>query len=293
MLGEEVRGALAAQLELPRQRRIEHDHRLHPHASVLGGAERDDVDARLPRHFRRGAVQRRERVGEAGAVHIGAEAVRSGGGGEFGDFGKAVDPAALGGLGQDDGAALRDVHVALGQRFDGAPQIRHRDLVGVADGVALGAAGVEFRRVAFVDIDVGERGAEHHLPRLCEQRQRERVRRGSRGDEMHGGVGGLEDPADARHHARRQLIGAVGRGMAFIRRGEGVEHLRVRRTGVVGRELHQHGSSITWFSQASSDTARSEMVAPRRDTPASWTDSSFPDTSGCQSRSGCPSCTSR
>ena len=60
----------------PRGRRlVEHDDGFGIHRAVLGRAERHDVDPGAPRHVRRRAIERRERIGEPRAVEVDQQAV--------------------------------------------------------------------------------------------------------------------------------------------------------------------------------------------------------------------------
>ena len=76
VLGEEMPAALAAQLELPGPGRVEQHHRLDPEAAVLGAAEAQHVDTRLPGQLRRRAAEMHQRVGETRPVHVHRQPVR-------------------------------------------------------------------------------------------------------------------------------------------------------------------------------------------------------------------------
>ena len=63
-------GALAAPLEIARHGRIEEHDRFGAERAVLGGAEREHIDAALPGRFGGRTTQVRQGIGEARAIHM-------------------------------------------------------------------------------------------------------------------------------------------------------------------------------------------------------------------------------
>ena len=88
-------GALAAIAEIVSPFRIEEHHRLGRERAVLGGAERQRVDAGTPGDIGRRASEPRQRVGETRAVHMQREPVLARELGERGDLGGTIDRAGL------------------------------------------------------------------------------------------------------------------------------------------------------------------------------------------------------
>ena len=63
-------GAFAAVFKIPHQIFVEEDDGFRAEHTVLGGAEREHVDARPPRGIRGRALQMRNRIGKARAIHV-------------------------------------------------------------------------------------------------------------------------------------------------------------------------------------------------------------------------------
>ena len=78
MLGEKMRSAFAAQFEFPSMLGVEQDRRLDTHGAVFRRAKAYGVYARLPRHLRRRAAKRDQRVSEACAVHVDGQGIAFG-----------------------------------------------------------------------------------------------------------------------------------------------------------------------------------------------------------------------
>ena len=174
-LGQQMAAALAAELEVARQLGIEEDHGLGRHRAVLGGAEAQHVDARLPRQLGRRAADEGQRIGEARAVHVQLQPMAMRRGGDGGDLLGRIDGAALGRLGDADGGGLREMHArrrpagpAPGRASSDrscrpAPSMRN----------SLAPAGVELRRVGLLGRDVRRRMAEDRAPRRRAAGQRQ------------------------------------------------------------------------------------------------------------------------
>ena len=81
---------------------VEKNHRFGRQGAVLGGAERQNVDARPPGHLRRAQPTGGDRVGESRAVHVQGQAMTMGDVGDGANFIDAIARAGLGQLGDAD-----------------------------------------------------------------------------------------------------------------------------------------------------------------------------------------------
>ena len=245
-----------------------------------------------------GHTERRGRVGEARAVHVqGLPARRLA---QRREVGEGVDRALLRRLGDGHGPALGTVDAARLLRGDGPAQgLRIHLALGPVHQHELGAAGEELGRVALVLLHVRVGGAEHGRPGLRQAGQGQRVAGGARGHKVHSRLGPAQEVAQPLAHALHDRVGAVGHGVARVGPCERLHHARMDGPRVVGGEAHRGGrgrlgcvhvgSSTMWSSHSSSATSSSDTLQPRAETPASWTLSGSPVTSGCQRGSGRPS----
>jgi len=118
-LGKQMAAALAPIAEIPGRLGTEEDHRLRRHGAVLGGAEGERVDPRLPGDLGRRATEPRHGVGEARAVDMQRQPVAPANLGDGGGLGHRVHGAGLVRLAQADRGRLDVMHLArpgLGQR---------------------------------------------------------------------------------------------------------------------------------------------------------------------------------
>ena len=236
--------ALAAEGEVARQLGIEEDHGLGRHHAVLGGAEAQHVDARLPRQLGRRAADIGHGVGEARAVHVQFQPMAMRRGGDRRDLLGRIDGAAFGRLGDADGGGLGEMRHAidrLGQRLG---ELHRIDLaLGAVDAEQTRAPGVELGRAGFLGGDVGRRMAEDRAPRRGAAGQRQAVGGGAGDDREGREVGLVEQLAQAALDALGPVVGAVGEGAAAR---EGAAHrLDDRRMGadlVVAAEVHAESS---------------------------------------------------
>jgi hypothetical protein len=106
----------------------------------------------------------------------------------------------------------------------------------VRGGEQLRAVGEEFRRAAFVGLDMRRVRTDHAVIGLAERGQRQRVGGGAVEDEEHLAIG-LEQPPEAVGRGLRPGIGAVGGGVAGIGRLHRGEGLRADPGIVVAGEL--------------------------------------------------------
>ena len=159
--------------------------------------------------------------------------------GNLADFVRLVDCAVLGRLGQAHGRWLRIVDVALHPlRQFVVDQCRIELAVGARQVDQLGAAGEQFGRTAFVDIDVRQLVAIDGAVGRRHDRQRKRIRGGAGGDGKHRRVG-LEQLADELLDAPREVVIAVAHGRARVGRGQRRHDLRRHAGDVVTAEVHQ------------------------------------------------------
>lgn len=119
VLGEKMAGAHAAADHLGAPGRVEIDQRFAGEAAALGGAEGQHVHTGLPGDLGRRAAERRHRIGEARAVHVDAEIVGLGDGGEGLHLLHGIDLAEFGRLGDGERVDRRIVRHAAAERGDG------------------------------------------------------------------------------------------------------------------------------------------------------------------------------
>ena len=236
-----MRPAFAAQLEFPGLVGVEQHHRLDAHAAVLGAAKAEDVDARFPRHFGRGAVQRVDGIGKTRAVQMDGQVEFAGHGGQGAQLVQRIDLATFGHLSDADGAALWPVHTARLFACDGRVQRLGGHLVAARYQRQLGAACIEFGGVAFVFVDVGDVAAKDGGIRGGVARQRQRVGGGACGNKEHFGLGRLERAADGLSHLVHHRIVAIGHGVARVVLHHAVHDLRMNGAGVVRGKKHLCG----------------------------------------------------
>ena len=112
---------LDAPLELAASSLIEEQHGLAHREPVLDPAEAQHVDAGPPGQIGRRAAELRQRIGEAGAVHVHFEAMAARRLGQRRDLVRRVNGAELGRLGERQSARLDVVHAATlhGEPVDG------------------------------------------------------------------------------------------------------------------------------------------------------------------------------
>ena len=202
--------------------------------AVLGAAEAEHVDARPPGHVGGAAAEARAGIGEAGPVHVQAQAERPAGRREGAQLGEAVDLPRLGRLRDGDDAGLGEVDVgARGERPDGA----RRQLAALRAGdEELRAVREEFGRAALVGLDMGRIGADHAVVGLAQGGQRQRV--GGRAVEGEEDLAlRLEQGAEGVSGARRPGILAIGGGVAAVGRLHRGPGLRADAGIVVAGEL--------------------------------------------------------
>ncbi len=207
-------GLFAAVVEVFGQLVVEEQDRLTHRHAVFGAAEAQHVDAGLPGQFRRRAAEERAGVGKACAVHVQVQAQFLAGGADRLELVGAVHAADFGGLGNGDHARLGVVDV-LALECNFADRLRGQLAVFTARGEQLGAVGEEFRRAAFVGLDVGRLGADDAVVALAQRRQGQGVGGGAVEGEEHLAVG-FEQLAEMVGGAGRPLVVAVGALVALV-----------------------------------------------------------------------------
>ena len=240
---EQVPAALAPELELLGEIGVEEDHDLRAHRAVLGGAEAEHIDAGLPRQFGRRAIDVGEGVGETRAIHVELEALAMRRGRDRCYFLGSIGSAAFGRLGDRHRRRLRMMHDAVDRLRERIGEFLRIDLAGGAvDRLELGT-GIELGRVGLVDSDVGGRMAVDRAPRRCAAREREHVRRGSRGDGEGEKVRLLEDLAQALLDLLGPFVGAVGMdGAGAEGTAHGLDDQRMGADLVVATKIHQRAA---------------------------------------------------
>ena len=227
-LRQRMAAALAPVGEILRTVRIEEDYRFAGEGAVLGRAEGQDVDARLPAHFGRRQAERDEGVGETGAVHVDRHAGRMGDFRQCRDLGLRVEGAAFSRLGESERLRLDLLDHAARHEREGVVERGWRDLAS-ASGKAdqLGPGREKFRRAAFVRGDMRKFVAENGAPGIRDGGQRQRIRRRARGDQ--------KDLDLALENVRQRNLGAAGplvRAISGGRAAVGVDdRLQDRRMG--------------------------------------------------------------
>ena len=244
MLGKQMRPALAAQLKFPGFFGVEKNHRLNARAAVFGAAKADHINACAPCHIGGAAAKRDQRIGKTRPIQMGllAKFVRHSG--KIGQLLQAVDLPPLGDLGDRHRPALWPMHTAGFFGQIGAAQGLGAHLIALAHQRQLGAAAVEFGRVAFVFVDMGHGRAHDGLEGLAQRGQGQRIGRSARGHQVDGGLGGLENIAQGLGKPGHDIVVAIGHGKARIRIDQRLHHRRMRRPGIVRGEKHQTGSSM-------------------------------------------------
>ena len=216
-LGEHLAGAARAKAQRLGELVLEHHDRLGAHGAVLGRAEREHVDPAPPGHIGRAALERRDRVGKARAVHVHPQAVFPGDPDQRVQLIQPVHRAALGRLGEVE---RRRLH-APAMPDAGALQ-RGAQGVGVQPAVLggkrhdFGAAGIELAGPAFAVVHMADVGAVDRAIGRRDQGERQRIGRGPgrhRLDEARC----LEQLGEDVLEARGDRIGAVGRRAPGIR----------------------------------------------------------------------------
>ena len=230
--------ALAPEGEFRGERLVEDHHRLGRQRPVLGGAEGEDVDPGAPGDLRRAHLQEGERIGEARAVHMQPHAIALAGRRDRRHLGRAIAGAGFRRLGQADGRGLDVMHHALMGRGQRRLDLGRADLAVLAHEVhELGAAGVELRRAAFVDADMGVALAIDGAEGRRQHGEGERIGAGP-GRHRKGGEIGLEDLLQLRLDAGRQRVLAIGGDGAGIGPGERREDLGRGAGDIVAAEIH-------------------------------------------------------
>ena len=180
------RRACADRAKFARLLGIEEDHRLAGQRAVLGRAERQGVDAGPPRDICAGEQPSRDqRIGEARAVHMHREARLVGDRRQRGDLVERNRPCPLRSPGESDSApGCADLTRPRGKRASVSRSAVGRDLAAFAgDADELGAAGEEFRRAAFVVVDMRFLVAEDRAPRRRQRGERQGVGGGAGRDQ--------------------------------------------------------------------------------------------------------------
>ena len=231
--------ALAPEGEFRGQGLVEDHHHLGGERPVLGGAEGEDVDPGAPGDLRRAHLQEGERIGEARAVHMQLDAIALSRRRDGGHLGRAIAGAGFRRLGQADGRRLDVMHHALMGRRQRRLDLRRAELAVLAHQIhQLGAAGIELRRAAFVDADMGvalaidgAEGRRHH-------REGKRIGAGP-GRHRKCREIGLEDLLQLGLDAGRQRVLAIGGDRAGIGPGEGCEDFGRGAGDIVAAEIHR------------------------------------------------------
>ena len=244
-LGAELAALFGAVVELLRELPVEEHHGLADVDAVLGSAEAQDIDARLPGDLAGSDAERRHGVGEPRAVHVELELVLLRHRADRAELRRGVERADLRRLrdGDHGGLGIMDVRAPFHRLLDARgrqPAVLARELE------QLGAVAEELRRAALIGLDVGHAVAEDAVVALCGMGERERVRRGAVEDEEHL-ARRLEDLADRVRRPAGPLVVAVGGDMMGVGFGEGGPSFGRDAGVVVGGEMSV-GHGILSFS---------------------------------------------
>ena len=198
----------------------------------------------LPAHRGRAAAERHQRIGEARAVHMDADARGMGDGGEFADLRLRVDRSIFGRLGErqrggldllDEPARIKRERVAQGRGGDLAEGARQGD--------ELGAAREKFRCAAFVVAHMRIGTAEDGAPGRCQRGDRKGIGGGSRRHQKARAIA-FENLAQQGFGALRVDIGAIGGRAAVVGGSERRENFGACARGIVACKIHPVASSV-------------------------------------------------
>ncbi len=165
---------LAAIIEALGECRIEEQNRFSDSHAVLCAAETQHVYSGLPCHLGRRAAQSRAGIGEAGAIHMQAQPQFAAGLGNRAYFCQRIDLTRLGRLGDRHDLWLGIVDIAATGRQ--RPYIFGKKLGVIGAGhQQFGAVGKEFRRAAFIGLDMGKRRTDDAVIGLAERGERQRI----------------------------------------------------------------------------------------------------------------------
>ena len=194
----------------------------------------------FPRHFGGRRVQRDQRIGEAGAVHMQRHAVFLCHRRNRRNFVQRIDGAGFRRLGKSDRGRPAAMDVARRKRADGAIEtVRAHAAIRAVHRAKPPAAREILRRAALIHHHMGLAMAEGNAARAIEQRERQSVRRRAGADEEDFDVA-LENLAEFRGNRPVQRASAIG---CVISAGVALKVLgdpRVNASPVVGRKLHRN-----------------------------------------------------
>ena len=162
------------------------------------------------------------------------------GGGNFLNFGKAVDRAAFCRLGEGHRAALRPMHAASLFRQNGFAQslCSHFRVIPRHE-CQLGPTGIKFGSIAFIFVDMRDRMAKYRFPRLRQRGKDQGIGSRPKRDQIDRRLRGFKHISDVPHSLSGGVIGAVGQGIAHIRRIERRHDIGVHGAGVVRCKIHR------------------------------------------------------
>ena len=213
-LGGELAGLFAAEGEFFGEFKIEEDDGVAHVGAVLGAAEAEDINTGLPGDLFGRDIEMGDGIGEARAIHVEFEPERFAAKADGVEFGRGVNGADFGGLGDGDGAGFGEVEVSAAA--DHMLNAFGIDLAGGGlEEENFGAVGEEFGCAAFVGFHMGDFGAKDGMVGLAERGEGEGVGGGAVKNEEDFALG-LEDFADEVGRAGGVGIVAVGAGVAVI-----------------------------------------------------------------------------